>query len=123
VFVAITAGATTAYSENGGSTWQAGSISGASEVRGILFDGARFIVTSKTATFTSTDGKAWTSNTATGGPGSFARSDDGGHYAGSMNDVLYHSTDGIHFTVVKQGGQAFTRVKFQRVKPSAVCPL
>lgn len=122
VFVAITGGATTRYSENGGDSWSDGSISGASDVRGILFDGSRFIVTTRSNSYTSSDGKSWTSHNATGGPESFDVSDDGEHYAGSYGDVLYHSTDGVRFSVVKMSGQAFTRVKFQRVKPSSVCP-
>ena len=123
VFVAITAGAATRYSEDGGATWKSGSISGASGVRGILFDGQQFIVTTGSNTFTSRDGKSWTMNSASGGPAFFAVSDDRKHYAGANNNVLYHSTDGISYMAVKMGGQAFTRVKFQRVKPSSVCPL
>lgn len=122
VFVAITSGSATQYSEDGGDSWQSGSISGASNVRGILFDGERFIVTSRSNSYTSTNGKDWQSHSATGGPESFDVSDDGEHYAGSYGDVLYHSTDGVNFTVKKMGGQAFTRVKFERVKPSSICP-
>jgi hypothetical protein len=124
VFVAITENsAGTFYSEDGGTTWQAGSIAGASGVRGILHDGKRFLVTTGGPTFTSNDGKAWQMNAASGGPASLDVSDDGMHYAGANGNVLYHSTDGINYMPVSMTGQAFTRVKFQRVKPSAVCPL
>lgn len=124
VFVAITENsANTFYSEDGGATWKTGMISGASGVRGILHDGKRFLVTTGGPTFTSTDGKSWQMNAAAGGPASFDVSDDGMHYAGANGNVLYHSTDGINYMPVSMAGQAFTRVKFQRVKPSAVCPL
>lgn len=121
-FVAISAGANTRYSEDGGDSWQSGEIAGATGVRGILYDGRRFIVTTRGNTFTSSDGKSWQSHPASGGPQSFDVSDDGQHYAGAADDVLYHSSDGLQFEVVGSGGQALTRVKFQRVKPSAACP-
>lgn len=127
VFVAITSTSETRYSEDGGATWKSGNIQGAGEVRGILWDEPhkRFIVTTTGNTFTSTDGKSWKSNDAKGGPGAFAVSDDGKHYAGTHGGDwkdLMHSTDGINWTTVKKGKQDLQRLKFQRVKPSAVCP-
>jgi hypothetical protein len=95
---------------------------GANSVRGILYDGVRFIVTTSTDTFTSTDGKAWDQHSASGGPDAFDVSEDHHDYAGAFGGDLYHSTDGIQFDRVKQGGQGLTRVKFGRVLPSAVCP-
>lgn len=123
VFVAITSSATTRYSEDGGATWKNGSVNGASGIRGILFDGQRFLATSGSATYTSTDGKTWQAAAGgTGGPSSLAVSDDRQHYVGVSANQIFHSTDGVKFTRVSQGGQDFTRVKFQRVKPSSVCP-
>ncbi|HMI91929.1 MAG TPA: hypothetical protein VK509_11225 [Polyangiales bacterium] len=121
-FVAISGGAETRYSLDGGAGWQAGNIDGAQGVRGILFDGARFIVTSGGDAFTSEDGRAWTRRAATSGPGRFDVSDDRLHYAGAQGGDLFHSSDGLQWTRVKQGGQALERVKFARVKPSPVCP-
>ena len=121
-FVAVSDDGTTRYSLNGGDSWQAGSITGASNVRGLLHDGIRFIATTSSNTFTSDDGLAWTSNPATGGPEALAVSDDRSHYAGALGGDLYHSTDGIAFTRVNQGGQALTRVKFGWVRSSSTCP-
>jgi hypothetical protein len=122
VFVAISGGAATRYSLSGGDDWHAGSIEGADGVRGILFDGTRFLVTTGGDAFTSIDGRAWTRHAASGGPARFDVSDDRLHYAGAHGGDLFYSTDGLHWTRVRQGGQALERLKFARVKPSAICP-
>jgi hypothetical protein len=122
VFVAISGDGATRFSQDGGDTWSPGTLGGASQVRGILHDRTRFIVTTSSNTFTSIDGKAWAEHAATGGPDAFAVSDDGAHYAGAFGGDLMHSTDGIVFTRVKQGGQGLTRVEFGRVSPSTICP-
>ncbi len=123
VFVATADAGGTRYSEDGGATWKSGSVNGASGVRGILYDGKRFIVTTAGNTFTSTDGKSWQSNNASGGPDAFAVNNDGKHYAGTRGKDYFHSTDGITWQRVRNGsGQDITRVKFGLVKPSSVCP-
>ncbi len=122
-FVAITSTERIAFSSDGGNSWQEGGIPGANEVRGILFDGVRFIVTTSGATFTSSSGSSWESHDTNGGPGRFDASWDRQHYAGAQGGSLYHSLDGVAFTRVKQAGQGIERVKFGYGKPSTVCPL
>ncbi len=122
-FVAISGGSATRVSEDGGATWSPGTIQGAAGVRGILFDGTRFIVTTTKDTFTSADGLAWQAHAANGGPARFDVSDDRKHYVGATGGTLYHSSDGLTFSVVKAGGQGLERVKFGWVSPSATCPL
>jgi hypothetical protein len=121
-FVALHGDGSYLYSTDGGDNWQDGSIAGAANARGILWDGARFLVTTSGNAFTSPDGATWTPHTASGGPDVFDVSDDHQHYAGSANGDLFHSTDGITWTRTKQGGQGIVRIKFGRVSASAVCP-
>jgi hypothetical protein len=124
VFVVMTNGAATRYSEDGGESWQSGTIAGAGTVTGLHHDGARFIATTNGNTFTSLDGKKWDSHAASGpGIAGIANNDERTHYAGFVGGDLYHSTDGIVFARVSQGGQGFTRIEFGWVNPSSVCPL
>ena len=122
IFVAVSSAGSTRYSTNGGDSWEDGNV-GTSGVRGILHDGQKFIVTSNGGSYFSTDGVSWQPKGGGAGPYDFAVNDDRTHYAGMDGNILLHSTDGIKWTKVHEGGPAYERIKFGWVKPSTVCPL
>jgi hypothetical protein len=123
VFVAISAAGATRYSTDGGDSWSAGTVGG-DNARGILWDGLRFIVTSNTGSYFSSDGKIWDFRGGGTGPYSMAVNDDRTHYVGVEGNHIYHSSDGIGWERKHSlGGAEFTRVKFGWVKPSVDCPL
>ena len=122
VFVAVASTGATRYSTNGGDSWNGGNV-GTGSVRGIIHDGQKFIVTTDSGTYFSTHGQAWDAKGGGAGPYDFAVNDDRTHYAGVDGNQIFHSTNGINWTRVHDGGPGYERVKFGWVKPSAACPL
>lgn len=124
VFLAISGSDYIVLSDDGGDTWTEGSVDGASGVRGVIFDGEAFLVTTDSVTHRSVDGVEWTSG-GNAGPSAFAVSADGEHYAGSHDGLFMHSTDGMTWTMATSGSsqQGITRLEFGFVSPSEECPL
>jgi hypothetical protein len=121
-FVAIRASGSIVYSDDGGASWTEDTIAGATNLRGILFDGRVFIVTTADQTFRSPDGAQW-SHAGNEGPGPFDVSSDGAHYAGWYSGKFYSSSDGVNWSSSANSGQSLQSVKFGWVMPSSVCPL
>lgn len=116
----------TCLSSDGGATWTNGTVGGIN-LRGVVWTGTDFLVTSNARTYRSPDGITWSSAASTGGAAAALAVSDHGTLVGvAENGGFLWSTDGVRWsaaaTPAGSGNLAIERTAFGYVRASTTCP-